>query len=78
MGFLLFTYQLPTGIALLPPGILHEAVSKDHLPVHKQLVHAVLLGAALLMQAPGGVLGYLRLLLSSNSTKPVKLMSNHF
>jgi hypothetical protein len=54
VAFLSFNYQLPTGITLVPPGILvptqgaltpppHEAFSKD--PLSVQLVHTVLLGA---------------------------------
>ena len=42
-----------------------------------QLVHAVLLGVAFLVQGPEDVLGYLCLLLSSSSTKLVKAEVNH-
>ena len=60
-------------VALVPPGFLlptqgaltlHEPVSYDPLAVGAvQLVHAVLLGVALLVQGLEDVLGYLCLLL---------------
>ena len=54
---------------------LHEFVSNEPLAVGAvQIVHAVLLGVALLVQ---DVLGYLCLLLSSSSTKLVKAEVNH-
>ena len=57
---------------------LHEFVSNEPLAVGAvQMVHAVLLGVALLVQGPEDVLGYLCLLLSSSSTKLVKAEVNH-
>ena len=50
VAFLSFTYQLATGIALVPPGII--VPTRGALTLH-ELVHAVLPGTALLVQAPG-------------------------